>query len=35
MFYVDRDKSTIVKVEDGDLNDVGENKIVDKKEKRK
>lgn len=34
MFYVDRANSTIVKVEDGDLNDVGENKIVHKKEKK-
>jgi hypothetical protein len=33
MFYVDRENSSIVKVEEGDLNDVGENKIVHKKEK--
>jgi hypothetical protein len=34
MFYVDRTNSTIVKVEESDLNDVGENKIVHKKEKK-
>ena len=33
MFYVDRNNNSIVKVEDGDLNDIGENRIVHKKEK--
>jgi hypothetical protein len=36
MFYVDRENSKIVKVKDeSDLNDVGENKIVDKTDKKR